>query len=80
MLSPARTPEHRLGVLVRPPLELGNGNEPKLAAPDQPQLGLDMALERVQRHPERHRRLLATAQHAGHSWMRYSRQPLRKIL
>jgi len=60
MLGPARTSEHRLGVLVRPALELGDRNEPELAAPDEPQLRLDVALERVQRHPERDRRLLAT--------------------
>ena len=60
MLGPARTSEHRLGVLVRPALELGDRNEPELAPPDQPQLGLNVALERVQRHAERDRRLLTT--------------------
>lgn len=40
MLGPARTSEHRLGVLVRPALQLGERDEPQLAAPDQPQLGL----------------------------------------
>jgi hypothetical protein len=60
MLSPARTPEHGLGVLVGPALELGDRNEPQLAATDQPQFGLNVALERVQRHAERYRRLLTT--------------------
>jgi hypothetical protein len=51
MLGLARTPEHRLGVLVRPALQLGEGNEPELPAPDQPQLGLNVPLERVQHMP-----------------------------
>lgn len=60
MLGPPRTTEHRLGVLVRPPLQLGDGDEPQLAPPDQPQLGLHVTLERVQRHAEGDRRLLTT--------------------
>jgi hypothetical protein len=58
MLGPARTSEHRLGALIRPPLQFGDGDEAELAPPDQPQLGLDVTLERVQRHAERQRRLL----------------------
>ncbi len=60
MLGPARTSEHRLGVLVGPALQLGDWNEAELAPADQAQLGLNVALERVQRHPERYGRLLAT--------------------
>jgi hypothetical protein len=60
MLGPARTSEHRLGVLVRPTLELGDGDETELAPTDQSQLRLNVTLERIQRHSERHRRLLAT--------------------
>lgn len=60
MLGPPRTSEHGLGVLVRPALELGDRNKPKLAPTDQPQLGLNVTLERVQRHAERDRRLLTT--------------------
>lgn len=52
MLGPARTSEHQLGVLVRPALKLGDRNEPELAAPDQPQLRLNVTLEGIQRHPE----------------------------
>jgi hypothetical protein len=60
MRGPLRTAEYRLGVLVRPALELDERDEPQLAAADQSQLGLDVTLEGVQRHPERQRRLLAT--------------------
>lgn len=60
MLGPARTSEHRLGALIRPPLQLGDGHEAELAPSNQPELGLNVPLERVQRHPERQRRLLAT--------------------
>ena len=60
MLGPARTAEYRLRVVVRPPLQLGERDESELAPPNQPQLGLNMPLERVQRHSERQRRLLAT--------------------
>jgi hypothetical protein len=56
MLGPARTSEHRLGALIRPPLQFGDRDEAELAPPNQPQLGLDVTLERVQRQ----RRLLAT--------------------
>ena len=58
MLGPARTAEYRLRVVVRPPLQLGERDESELAPPNQPQLGLDVPLERVQRHAERYRRLL----------------------
>jgi hypothetical protein len=60
MLGPARTSEHRLGALVRPALQFGDGDEAELASPNQPQLGLNVPLERVQRHAERQRRLLTT--------------------
>jgi hypothetical protein len=60
MLGPARTSEHRLGALICPPLQLGDGDEAELAPPNQPQLGLNVPLERVQRHPKRQRGLLAT--------------------
>ena len=60
MLGPARTAEYRLCVVVRPPLQLGERDEAELAPPNQPQLGLNVPLERVQGHPERQRRLLAT--------------------
>ena len=60
MLGPARTSEDRLGALIRPPLQFSDGDETELAPPNQPQLGLYVPLERVQRHPERQRRLLAT--------------------
>ena len=60
MLGPARTAEHRLGALIRPPLQFGDRDETELASPNQPQLGLNVTLERVQGHPERQRRLLAT--------------------
>ena len=81
MLGPARTAEHRLGVLVRPALQLGDGDEAELAPPDQPQLGLNVPLERVQRHTERQRRLLATERNTRDiAWTLYSRQPPSKIL
>jgi hypothetical protein len=60
MLGPTRTSEHRLGAFIRPPLQLGDGDEAELAPPNQPQLGLNVPLERVQRHAERQRRLLTT--------------------
>ena len=60
MLGPARTSEHRLGALIRPALQFGDGDEAELAPSNQSQLGLYVPLERVQRHPERQRRLLAT--------------------
>ncbi len=60
MLGPARTSEHRLGALIRPPLQFGDGDEAELAPPNQPQFGLNVPLERVQRHAERQRRLLTT--------------------
>jgi hypothetical protein len=43
MLGPARTAEHRLRIVVRPPLQLGERDESQLAAADQPQLRLDVA-------------------------------------
>jgi hypothetical protein len=51
MLGPARTAEHGLCVLVRLSLQLGEGDEAQLAAPDEPQLGLDVSLEGVQDMP-----------------------------
>jgi hypothetical protein len=60
MLGPARTAEYRLGVVVRPPLQLGDRDEAQLAPSNQPQFGLNVPLKRIQRHPERQRRLLAT--------------------
>jgi hypothetical protein len=60
MLGPARTAEHRLRVVVRPPFQLGEWDEAELAPPNQPQLGLNVPLERVQGHAERQRRLLTT--------------------
>ena len=60
MLGPARTSEHRLGALIRPPLQFSDGDEAELAPSNQPQFGLNVPLERVQRHPKRQRRLLAT--------------------
>jgi hypothetical protein len=59
-----RGPEDRLGTLVRAALELSDRNESQLAATDEPQLGLDVALERIQRHAERHRGLLAAQRNA----------------
>ena len=81
MLGPARTAEHRLRVVVRPPLQLGERDESQLAPPDQPQLGLNVPLERIERHPERQRRLLATERNTrdisgrcthGNLYLRYS--------
>jgi len=60
MLGPPRTSKHRLGALIRPALQFGDRDEAELAPPNQPQLGLNVPLERVQGHPERQRRLLAT--------------------
>jgi len=65
MLGPARTSEHRLGALIRPPLQFGDGDEAELAPSNQPQLGLNMPLERVQRHPERERSFLAAQRNPG---------------
>jgi hypothetical protein len=47
MLRPPRTAEYRLRALVRPPLQLGDRDEAELAPPNQPQLRLDVALERT---------------------------------
>ncbi len=65
MLGPARTSEHRLGALVGPPFQLGDGDEAELAPPNQPQLGLNVPLERVQRHAERERSFLAAQRNSG---------------
>jgi hypothetical protein len=65
MLGPARTSEHRLGALVRPSLQFGDGDEAQLPPPNQPQLGLNVPLERIQRHAERQRRLLTTERNTG---------------
>jgi hypothetical protein len=42
-----------------------NPDEPQLAPPDQSQLGLDVPLERVQRHLERERSFLAAQRNPG---------------
>lgn len=39
-------------VLVDPAVQLGDGNQAQLASPDQPDLRLHVALERVDRHAE----------------------------
>jgi hypothetical protein len=64
MLGAARTSEHRLGALVRPPLQLRDRDEAELAPSNQPELGLNVPLERVQRHPERERSFLAAQRNA----------------
>jgi hypothetical protein len=51
MLGPPRTAEHRLRVVVRPALQLGERDESQLAAADQPQFGLDVTLERASDMP-----------------------------
>jgi hypothetical protein len=65
MLGPARTSEHGLGALVRPPFQFGDGDEGQLALPNQPQLGLDVPLEGVQGHAERERSLPAAQRNPG---------------
>lgn len=60
ILRPGSAGPEALGIVVRPPLQLDERDEPKLALADELQLRLDMALERIERHPQRDRRLLAT--------------------
>jgi hypothetical protein len=64
ILRPKVAAQEAFGVLDCPALKLHERDEPELAAADELELGLHVALEGIQRHPERRSCLLATERDA----------------
>lgn len=60
--------DRSVAVLAEPAFEFGDRDKSKLAPPHEPKLGLDVALEGVDRHAERGSSLGPSQSKARHRW------------